>query len=82
LLHQKIKMMNKNLNTEKSLLVTGGSGFIAMHCMIRLLNQGYQVRATLRSLEREVDVLAMLLEGGVEPGVRLTFVKADLFLPQ
>lgn len=70
--------MNTNSNTEKLVLVTGGSGFIAMHCMIQLLNQGYGVRATLRSLEREAEVRAMLREGGVEPGDRLTFVKADL----
>lgn len=70
--------MNTNSNTEKLVLVTGGSGFIAMHCMIQLLDQGYRVRATLRSLEREAEVRTMLREGGVEPGDRLTFVKADL----
>jgi|SRR6185437_6941320 len=70
--------MNTNSNVEKLVLVTGGSGFIAMHCIIQLLNQGYRVRATLRSLERDAEVLAMLREGGVEPGDRLTFVKADL----
>lgn len=59
-------------------LVTGGAGFIAVHCMIQLLNDGYKVRATLRSLDREVAVRSMLLEGGVEAGERLTFIQADL----
>lgn len=59
-------------------LVTGGAGFIAVHCMIQLLNDGYRVRATLRSLDREVAVRSMLLEGGVEAGERLTFIQADL----
>jgi len=70
--------MNINSNNEKLVLVTGGAGFIAVHCIIRLLNEGYRVRATLRSLDREVKVLTMLREGGVEPGDRLSFVKADL----
>ncbi|GAA3958092.1 SDR family oxidoreductase [Mucilaginibacter dorajii] len=71
-------MMNTNSNNEKLVLVTGGSGFIAMHCIIQLLNQGYQVRATLRSLDRELEVRAMLREGGVEAGERLDFIQADL----
>jgi NAD(P)-dependent dehydrogenase (short-subunit alcohol dehydrogenase family) len=70
--------MNTNSNTEKLVLVTGGAGFIAMHCMIRLLNGGYRVRATLGSLDREAKVRAMLREGGVEAGNRLTFIKAGL----
>jgi dihydroflavonol-4-reductase len=71
-------MMNTNSNNEKLVLVTGGSGFIAMHSMIQLLAQGYRVRATLRSLDREAEVRAMLREGGVEAGDRLSFVQADL----
>lgn len=70
--------MNTNFNTGKLVLVTGGSGFIAVYCIIQLLNRGYRVRATLRSLDREATVRAMLLEGGVEAGDRLTFVKAEL----
>ncbi len=59
-------------------LVIGGSGFIASHCILQLLNAGYRVRTTLRSLTREGDVRAMLKQGGVEAGDRLSFVAADL----
>jgi len=59
-------------------LVTGGTGFIAVHCILQLLNAGYRVRATLRSLDREPAVRAMLREGGAEAGERLTFIQADL----
>ena len=59
-------------------LVTGGTGFIASHCILQLLNAGYRVRTTLRSLTREGDVHAMLKQGGVEAGDRLSFVVADL----
>ena len=34
-------------------LVTGGSGFIATHCILQLLAAGYRVRSTLRSLSRD-----------------------------
>lgn len=70
--------MNTNSNSEKTVLVTGGSGFIAVHCIIQLLNAGYRVRATLRSLSREAEVRAMSREGGVETDDRLTFIEADL----
>jgi len=59
-------------------LVTGGSGFIATYCILQLLEQGYAVRTTVRSLSREADVRATLETGGAEPGDRLTFVAADL----
>jgi dihydroflavonol-4-reductase len=64
--------------SEELVLVTGGSGFIASHCILQLLNAGYHVRTTVRSLAREADVRAMLKEGGVEPHGRLSFVAADL----
>ena len=61
-----------------TILVTGGSGFIASHCILQLLAAGHRVRTTLRSLKREGEVRAMLKEGGAEPGDRLSFVAADL----
>jgi len=59
-------------------LVTGGSGFIGAHCILQLLQAGYRVRTTVRSLSREGDVRAMLREGGVEAGDQLSFAAADL----
>jgi nucleoside-diphosphate-sugar epimerase len=59
-------------------LVTGGSGFIAAHCILRLLDAGYRVRTTVRSFSREADVRAQLKVGGAEPGDALTFATADL----
>lgn len=70
--------MNTNSNTEQIVLVTGGAGFIAVHCILKLLNAGYRVRATVRDLNREAAVRSMLQEGGVEADERLTFIQADL----
>lgn len=59
-------------------LVTGGTGFIAQHCILALLKDGYRVRTTLRSPAREAEVRSNLEAGGAEPGERLAFVSADL----
>jgi dihydroflavonol-4-reductase len=59
-------------------LVTGGSGFIGVHCILDLLGAGYHVRTTVRRRERATEVLAMLRAGGAEPGDRLSFEVADL----
>ncbi len=62
----------------ESVLVTGGTGFIAQHCILALLDAGYRVKTTVRSLTREAEVRANLKAGGAEPGDRLSLVAADL----
>jgi nucleoside-diphosphate-sugar epimerase len=59
-------------------LVTGGSGFIAGHCILQLLDQGAEVRTTVRSLGKEAQVRAVLEGAGMTRGDRLTFAEADL----
>jgi nucleoside-diphosphate-sugar epimerase len=41
---------------DTTVLVTGVSGFIAKHCAVELLNAGYRVRGTVRSLGRATQV--------------------------
>jgi len=58
-------------------LVTGGSGFVAVHCIVQSLQAGYRVRTTVRSPKREAEVRAMVQRGGVDPA-GLEFARADL----
>ncbi|MFE7075242.1 SDR family oxidoreductase [Streptomyces sp. NPDC057620] len=64
--------------TRERVLVTGGSGFIAGRCILQLLERGYEVRTTVRSLRRENEVRAALEEAGMRRGEALHFVAADL----
>src|SRR5271156_4651095 len=64
--------------TMSTVLVTGGSGFVASHIILQLLAAGHQARTTVRNLKRESDVRAMLKTGGAETGDRLSFFAADL----
>jgi dihydroflavonol-4-reductase len=61
-----------------TVLVTGGSGFVGVHTILKLLAAAHRVRTTVRRPERERDVRAMLREGGVPEPDALTFAVADL----
>ena len=67
-----------NTSQQLTVLVTGGSGFIAIHCIVQLLKEGYNVRTTVRQEKRKDDVLSMVKTGGVDPKSQLVFVIADL----
>jgi nucleoside-diphosphate-sugar epimerase len=59
-------------------LVTGGSGFIAAHTIRQLLAEGHDVRTTVRSLKRAMDVRAMLSGSGTTSLERLSFAVTNL----
>lgn len=62
----------------QQLLVTGGSGFVGSHVILQLLKAGHDVRATVRSLDREAGLRGMLKGAGVESSGRLTVLAANL----
>jgi nucleoside-diphosphate-sugar epimerase len=71
---------NNSIPAKELVLVTGGSGFVASRCIIQLLEAGYQVRTTVRSLDREPEVRSVLKAGGIGHDYDLSFVAADLML--
>jgi len=58
-------------------LITGASGFIAGHCIIEMLNHGYDVRGTLRDAARG-EALKTNLAKHTDRIAALEFVSADL----
>jgi nucleoside-diphosphate-sugar epimerase len=71
-------MTATNLTTP--ILVTGGSGFIASHLILQLLQKGHTVRTTVRNLNRESAVRKSLEAAGAFSNTdsKLTFFVADL----
>ncbi|GKU23228.1 SDR family oxidoreductase [Clostridium folliculivorans] len=64
--------------TKELVLVTGGSGYIAINIILKLLKQGYRVRTTLRTMSRQAEVKSMLSAGGIISFDSLEFIQADL----
>jgi len=59
-----------------TVLVTGGSGYIASFCIAQLLREGWAVRTTIRSLAREAETRATIAK--LHPTTNLTVTQADL----
>jgi dihydroflavonol-4-reductase len=63
--------------TDATVLVTGGTGFLAGHCISQLARAGYQVRFTVRSAARARDAQRSVAAAGA-PTDSLTYAVADL----
>jgi dihydroflavonol-4-reductase len=61
----------------KTVLVTGGSGFLGGWCVVDLLRRGYMVRTTVRDLSRE-PALRAAVAGEIDAKDHLSVVAADL----
>lgn len=61
------------IDSKSLVLVTGGNGFIATHCIATLLQSDYRVRATVRSAEKGEATLKSLDAAGVKNLSRLEF---------
>tara|TARA_B100000965_G_scaffold359293_2_gene339256 strand:- start:17105 stop:18118 length:1014 start_codon:yes stop_codon:yes gene_type:complete len=63
-------------NNQEKVLVTGASGYIALHCLLGLLNKGYKVKGSLRNLNRKDEVKKSL--GANFKNENLEFCKLNL----
>ena len=64
-----------------TVLLTGASGYIGKHIALELLNQGYTVRASVRSLSKSAEVINAVtphLLDASKLDTRLTFIELDL----
>ena len=61
----------------KTVLVTGGSGYLGGWCVVELIRRGYRVRTTVRNPARERDVHSAVASQ-VDPGRHLTVHAAEL----
>ena len=65
----------------KKVLITGASGYIGKHTTLQLLNQGYEVRASVRKLMKSSEVIEAVRPHLLDSSnlqTRLTFVELDL----
>src|SRR3954471_11880532 len=61
-----------------TVLVTGGTGFLGGWCVATLLERGYRVRTTVRNVAREGDVRAAVANAGAVAQDGLPVFAADL----
>lgn len=62
---------------KETVLVTGISGYIGLHCAAELLRSGYQVRGSIRSLAKKGEVLETMKAANVDT-TNLEFAELDL----
>ena len=60
-----------------TILVTGASGFIALHCIEQLLGEGHEVRGTVRLLSRQAELEGALQAAGRDTS-QFSLFEADL----
>lgn len=61
----------------KKVFVSGGSGYIALHCIARLIQKGYFVKTSIRSLSRKQEVIDSISKV-VDCDGKLEFCQLDL----
>ena len=68
-----------DLSDKGMVLVTGATGFVGKWTIVRLLQAGYPVRGTIRSMRRAPEVFrSVISEVGRDASSRLELVEADL----
>ncbi|KAJ1354910.1 hypothetical protein KIN20_012001 [Parelaphostrongylus tenuis] len=68
--------------TAQVVLVTGASGYVALHCVQQLLAAGFNVRGTVRDKSNQRKILPLQKLADENPNGRLELIEADLLNPQ
>ena len=66
------------MEDKETVLVTGGTGFVGMQIILQLLQKGYQVRTTVRSLASKDKIIDTLKSNGITEFDKLSFAEAKL----
>lgn len=66
------------MKSKETVLVTGGTGFVGIHTILQLLQQGYTVKTTIRSLPKKEIIINALQASGLTDLTNLSFFEADL----
>lgn len=66
------------MENSETVLVTGGTGFVGVQCILQLLQKGYRVKTTIRSINSKNNVIETLKAGGITVFDNLEFIEADL----
>lgn len=66
------------MKDSEMVLVTGGSGFVGMQIILQLLQKGYAVKATVRSLASKNKVIDALKSAGIISFDKLSFIETEL----
>lgn len=69
--------MSAQTTPSQTILVTGASGFLASHILLKLLAEGYTVRGSVRSAAKGDHLRKVLQTHGADT-TRLSFVELDL----
>lgn len=64
--------------SKETVLVTGGTGFVGMQIVFQLLQKGYTVKTTMRSLKSKDKLLETLKSNGIPSLENLSFIVTEL----
>ncbi|KPH14402.1 aldehyde reductase [Chryseobacterium sp. ERMR1:04] len=66
------------MKNSETVLVTGGTGFLGIQILLQLLQKGYQVNTTLRSLKNKDKIIETLRTNGITSLEHLHFFETEL----
>jgi nucleoside-diphosphate-sugar epimerase len=66
------------IENKEKVLVTGGTGFLGMQIIQQLLQKGYQVKTTVRSLKSKDKLIETLKANGITTFSNLSFATTEL----